>query len=276
MNMLDALRHLVLIVEHGTFTEAARHAHLSQPALTASIQRLEEDVGARLLHRGRRGASLSAAGEALMPSARAALAAVEEGRRAVREVEGLHAGEVRLGAGATACTYMLPKVIARFRRKHPGVRFLLRETTTEEAREGLRQGELDLVIISALAGEEPEGELWKNDELILIASPRMDAKRAPYLTFRPGATTRALFERFFPDVEVVMELGSIATVKGNVRAGIGKALVSRDAVREDLQRGRLVRVKDRRTPIVRELRIVHRGLDRLSPSAAALREALLR
>jgi DNA-binding transcriptional LysR family regulator len=46
--MLDELEHLVLIVEHGTFTAAARHAHLSQPALTASIQRLEQQVGARL------------------------------------------------------------------------------------------------------------------------------------------------------------------------------------------------------------------------------------
>ncbi|MDQ3036799.1 MAG: LysR family transcriptional regulator, partial [Myxococcota bacterium] len=58
--MLDDLRNLVLVVEHGTFTEAARHAHLSQPGLTASIRRLEQRVGARLLARGRHGASLTA------------------------------------------------------------------------------------------------------------------------------------------------------------------------------------------------------------------------
>ena len=74
--MFDSFAHLLLIVEHGTFTEAARHAHLSQPALTASIRRLEEAFGAQLLHRGRRGASLTAAGEALLPRVRAALAAV--------------------------------------------------------------------------------------------------------------------------------------------------------------------------------------------------------
>ena len=81
--MLDELRHLLLIVEHRTFTAAARHAHLSQPALSASVRRLEEELGARLLDRGRHGATLTAEGEALLPRAQAALAAFEDGRRAV-------------------------------------------------------------------------------------------------------------------------------------------------------------------------------------------------
>src|SRR5687768_12187661 len=109
--MMEELRHFLLILEHGTFTEAARHAHLSQPALTASIHRLEGELGARLLHRGPGGVSPTVAGEALVPRARAALAAVAEARRAIEEVQGLRAGEVRLGGGATVCTYLLPPVL---------------------------------------------------------------------------------------------------------------------------------------------------------------------
>lgn len=60
--MLDELRHFLLVVEHGTLTHAARLANLTQPALSASIQRLEAEMGARLLHRSRRGARLTAAG----------------------------------------------------------------------------------------------------------------------------------------------------------------------------------------------------------------------
>src|SRR5262245_33571797 len=163
--MLDELRHLLLIVEHGTFTEAARRAHLSQPALTASIRRLELALGARLLSRGRTGAELTAAGQALLPRARAALAAVDEGRRVVEEVVGLHAGEVRLGAGATACTYFLPPVLAAFRRRHPGVRLLLREAFTDQLEVALDAGELDLAIITA--GERPApgpSDRWRDDE----------------------------------------------------------------------------------------------------------------
>lgn len=273
--MLDALRHFTLIAEHGTFTSAARHAHLSQPALTASIQRLEGEMGARLLHRDRAGTSLTAAGEALLPRARAVLAAVEDARRAVAEVEGVRAGEVRLGAGATACTYLLPAVLAEFRAAYPGVRFLLREATTPQVLDALAKGELDLGVVT-----HPGGEPWIRDELILIASPSLpvregEALPAPFVTFARGSTTRELLDRHFPGAEVVMELGSIAAVKGNVRAGIGVALVSRSAVETDLALGRLVEVPHKETPVTRPLHIVHRGKDRLPPAAAALRRLLL-
>jgi DNA-binding transcriptional LysR family regulator len=292
--MMDELKQFLAIVEHGTFREAARRAHLSQPALTAAMQRLEAHFGARLLHRGRTGASPTAAGEALVSRARAALAAIDEARRAIEEIEGLHAGEVRVGAGATACTYLLPPTLAAFRREHARVRFLLRETTTDEALDALHAGELDLAIVSegvraprrrrgVGSREEPpsrglqgvEHDLWRTDPLVLVCAPGVDPKTAPHVTFRRGATTRALFERFFPRAEIVMELGSIAAVKGNVRAGVGVALVSENAVLDDLARGLLVRVPDARTPIVRELRVAHRGVERLPPAAAALREVLL-
>lgn len=269
--MIDELRHLVLITEHGTYTEAARHAHLSQPALSASIRRLEDRVGSRLLARGRHGATLTAAGAAFLPRARAALAAFEDGRRAAREIEGLDAGEVRLGAGATVCTYLLPPIVAAFRRAHPGITFVLRESTTDEALDGLARGELDLAIVTT-----KEGERWITDELVLVAPPgTCDVASMPFVTFRAGATTRQLVEKHFPGARIVMELGSIAAVKENVRAGLGIALVSRHAIADDVAAGRLVVVDDRRTPIARPLRIVHRGLDRLPPAAAALRAMLL-
>lgn len=276
--MLDSLRHFLLVLEHGTFTEAARRAHLTQPALSGSIRRLEEAMGARLLHRGRGGAEATAAGQALVPHARAALAAVEDGRRAVAEVEGLHRGEVRVGAGATACTYLLPSELAAFRRRHPGVRFVLRETTTDESLDALTDGELDLAVVShidALGGERL-GELWMKDRLVLVASPEIDAASAPFLTFRPGATTRAIFDHHFPDADVVMELGSIAAVKGNVRAGVGVALVSEHAVRDDVKRGLMVTVPHPRTPIERDIRVVHRGHARLAPAARAFVAQLVR
>jgi DNA-binding transcriptional LysR family regulator len=268
--MLDALRHLTLIAEHGTFTRAARHAHLSQPALTASIQRLEQTFGTRLFHRDRAGTTLTAAGLVLLPRAQNILAAVGDARRAVAEIEGLEAGEVRLGAGATACTYLLPPTLAAFRAEHPGVRFRLREATTSEVKEALERGELDLGVVT-----EPTGEHWMDDELILVAAPDLDPRGAPFVTFARGSTTRELLERHFPDADVVMELGSIAAVKGNVRAGIGVALVSRAAARTDIALGRLVEVPHPATPILRAMHLVHRGKDRLPPAAAALRLCLL-
>ena len=268
--MLDDLRHFLLVVEHGTLTEAARHAHLSQPALTAAMQRLERDLGARLLDRGAAGSSLTAAGRELMPRARAAIAAIEDARRALEELSGLRAGVVRLGAGATACTYLLPPVLAKFRAAHPGVRFLLRAAAPPDVLDALERGELDLGVTTSRTGER-----WLDDPLVLVGAPGASVRGAPFVTFARGSTTRDALDRYFPGVEIAMELGSIAAVKGNVRAGIGIALVSRAAVASDVALGRLVELKHAETPIVRTLSLVHRGKESLPPAAAALREAIL-
>src|SRR5688572_18884537 len=160
--MMDELGHLVLVAAHGSFTEAARRAALSQPALSASIARLEAQMGARLFHRGAGGTRLTAAGEALLPRARAALAAVEDGRRAVAEIAGLRAGEVRLGGGATVCTFFLPPVLSAFRREHPGIVLKLREAVGDEVREAVEAGALDLGLVTS----DGDGEPWLTDELI--------------------------------------------------------------------------------------------------------------
>ena len=270
--MHDELRHFLLICEHGTFTEAARHAHLAQPSLSASIRRLEDQVGARLLHRKPRGAVPTAAGQALIPHARAALAAVESGIRAVAEVEGLQAGEVRLGGGATACTYVLPPLLAAFQARHPNLRIRLRETMTPEVHEQVFHGDLDLGV--GMGGGKP----WRVDELIVVAAPDKAAPvqaGSPFVAFTSGAATRETLDRHFPEVELVAELASIASVKGFCRAGIGFALLSRDAVRNDLDLGTLVEVPDARTPIARQMVLHHEGEDRLSPAGRALRAFLM-
>ena len=283
--MLEELRHFVLVVEQGTLTRAAKAAHLSQPALTASLQRLEAQVGARLLDRGRRGARLTAAGAALLPRAQAALAAVAAGQRAVAEVEGLSAGEIRLGGGATACTYLLPPIVAAFRARYPGVRFRLRELFTPHIQDAIDAGQLDLGIA---AGAPPpgRGDPWLTDPLVLVASPEYAARlslgvgvplppETPVVSFGPGSALRALLDTHLPDVDVVMELHSIAAVKGLVRAGVGATLISLRAVEVDLQLGRLVRIPDPRVPPYRSLCLLHGGEAHLPPAAVALRKMLL-
>jgi DNA-binding transcriptional LysR family regulator len=111
--------------------------------------------------------------------------------------------------------------------------------------------------------------------MILVAAPDTDVKRAPMVTFPKGATIRDAVDRHFPGSEIVMELSGIASVIEHAAQGLGVALVSRVSVEDALSDGTLVEVKDPRTPIVRPLKIVHRGVERLSPAAAALRKLLL-
>ncbi|MEN0060944.1 MAG: LysR family transcriptional regulator [Myxococcota bacterium] len=268
--MTDELRHFLLICDHGTFTAASRHAHLSQPALTASIQRLEHQVGAVLFHRGPRGAVPTAAGEVLRPFAEAALGAIEQGRRAVRAIATLEHGEVRIGAGAMACGYLLPERLTAFRSQHPGIELQLRELVASKVERRVETGHLDLGIVA----NSPVAEAWGEDLLVLVSAPHHPPPAA-HVTFFPGANHRAILDDQFPEVPVAMELNSLEAVKAHVMAGMGIALLSYTAVEGELKRGRLVEVIDARTPVVRKLGLLHAGDARLSPAARALRDHLL-
>lgn len=281
--MLDSLRHFVLIVECGTFTEAARRAHITQPGLSASIKRLEEHFGAQLLHRLPRGAAPTAAGEVLLPRARAALAAVEEGRRAVVEVLGLEAGEVHVGGGAVACTYLLPPRLAAFRDAHPGVSVRLRETLTPEIPLAVERGDLDLGVGEGGAGRT-RAEVFAMDPLVFVGTAEAAARwwdgtrvrpGAPFVTFPRGASLRRALDESLDDAEVVSEVTTVSTSKGFLRAGLGLGLISRAAVAVDVELGRLQVIDDPRTPPPRALYLHHRGLERLTPAARALRDVLL-
>ncbi len=268
--MFDLFRYFVLACDERSLTRAARRAHVSQPAMSAAMARLELAFDTELLRRDRGGVGPTAAGEVLLPRARAALAAVEDAQRAVAEVRDLRAGRVRVGGGATVCAYYLPPVLAGYREAYPSVKLLIREGTSEGTNQAVLAGELDLGIITV-----DEGEFWRNDELILVASPEMPVKNAPFVTFPPGATIREVLDRHFPNADIVMELSGIASVIEHAAQGIGVALVSRVSVEDALSDGTLVEVRDPNTPIVRPLKIVHRGLEQLSPAAAALRKHLL-
>ncbi len=268
--MLDPLHHLVLIAQHGTFTEASRLAHLSQPALTASIQRLEQQLDARLLDRGPGGARPTEAGRALLPWAEAALAAVDRGRQAVAAVQGLRTGHVHLGAGGSTSTYLLPPVLAAFRRVAPGVTVSVLEVGPRALVQRVRDGRLDLGI-----APDVEGEPWRDDVLVWVASPQLEVDGAPYLALPRGTSHRTLLQQAVPDAQVAIELSSLTALVAHAEAGLGIALISRLEVGDALAAGRLVELKLSAAPVARQLRLVHRGVARLSPAAAALRQVLL-
>lgn len=272
--MVELLRHFLAVAETGTFTAAARRVHLTQPALTASIQRLEAGVGAPLFVRGRRGAELTDAGRALMPHARAAVIAVHEGQRAVAETVGLGRGELRVGAGTTAITYLLPPLVAAYRKRHPGVRLALFERGQDALLTAFDAGEVDLAVVT---GPAPGAEPFRTDELVLVHAPGIDPEAAPFVSFPVGTASRALLDRHFPGAPIAMELSSASALKGQLRAGLGVALVSRLAVATDLALGRLVEHRPSRGPVAvrRELVLLHRGVSRLSFAARAMRELLV-
>jgi len=263
-------------------TRAAETLGVTQPALSAALKKLEEEVGAPLLHRTGRGVELTEAGAVFLEHAEDAVRRAEAGAEAVRELLGLQRGSIRVGGGATVTSYLLPRVVSAVRRAHPGLRFFVREAGSNAVAAAVLSGELDLGIVTLPITHGGAGDLVEiplvEDELRLIAPPGhrlcgrkgfrwADLEGESVVGFEAGTAVRAVVDRAAGLAHVslayVMELRSIESLKQMVAAGIGVGFVSRFALGEE---DGLV-CRDGR--ITRRLAIVRRA-DRV-PSAAAAR-----
>lgn len=144
---LRQLEYIVTVARLGGFGLAADALHVSQPSLSAQIAEVEAELGTRLFHRGRSGASPTSMGEEIVRRAQRILAQVEDLRSVAREgASKPFGGRLRLGVLPSIGPYLLPPVIASMHRSHPELRILIREENTLSLELGLRQGRFDLII----------------------------------------------------------------------------------------------------------------------------------
>jgi len=236
------LAYFVAVAEHRHFTRAAERMRVAQPSLSQQIRALEHDLGAPLFHRIRGNVSLTEAGETLLPIARRILADTESARRAIRELDELDRGRVRLGAPPSLCTGLLPAMLSAFRRRYPGIQLELHESGSGDLRQQLTEGALDLAL---LAGTHGDPQLSATplllEELVVIApadapvappGARLAIREladVPLVMFRRGYDVREVtvnacraagFEPVF-----AIEGGEMDAVLELVRAGMGAAVV---------------------------------------------------
>jgi DNA-binding transcriptional LysR family regulator len=149
---LRQLRHFISVARLGNLHRAAEELHLTQQALSASLARLEQSLGAKLFVRGRHGAELSAFGRALLPRA---LAIVGEARIARAEIEGLadatH-GHLRAGVGAFFAYHVFPEALLQFVVDFPRVDVTVIEATSTDLYAALIAGEIDFAISTPATG----------------------------------------------------------------------------------------------------------------------------
>ena len=193
---LRQLAHFVAVAEELHFTRAAARVHVVQSSLSASIRALEREMGAALFVRDSRHVTLTQAGRALLPAARRALAAADEGRDAVAGIRGVLRGQLHVGAIQTLAVIDLPALLAGFRRAHPGVTIRLSHDAAPVLASAAADAQLDIAFID---GPTDPARLTRveigHDDLIL-AVPHGDplATRASI-----GLGDPALRERDFVD-----------------------------------------------------------------------------
>lgn len=147
---LRQLQYLVAVAEEASFTKAAARVHVAQPGVSAQIRRLERELGQALLDRGGGAVRLTEAGAAVIPHARAALAAVAAVRDTVDTLAGLTRGHVRFGipGSISSPSLDLPGLLAGFHHDHPGVEITLAENGSGALVAALRAGRLDVALVA--------------------------------------------------------------------------------------------------------------------------------
>ena len=170
---LRQLEYFVAVAEEANFTRAAERVHISQSGVSAQIRQLEAELGAELFDRSARAARLTAAGDAALPHARAALSAAARARQAVDDVAGVVRGRLTVGMimGCTVTPFF--DALAGFHRAHPGIEIALREENSDVLVESVRSGGQDLALVG-VAGAPPAGlssEIIVSESLVAAVPP---------------------------------------------------------------------------------------------------------
>ncbi|MFC7671502.1 LysR family transcriptional regulator [Mycolicibacterium sp. GCM10028919] len=281
---LRQLEYVVAVAEEANFTRAAGRVHVAQPAVSAQIARLERELGEPLFDRGKREVRLTAAGSALLPHARAALAAVAAARTAVDELGQLIRGSVAIGA-VTAHDVDISALLAEFHGAHPGVDISLRSDDSEALIDGIRTGRLDAAIVS-VSDHVPDGLAAEvvTDQRIVAAVGAADpwARRRSVaveelaersiIALPPGTGIRRRFDQACAaagvSVRVAFEASTPGALADLAERGLGVALLPEVAA--------TARPGLRALPIVPELRgrlvFAWRADGPMSPAARVLVE----
>ncbi|WP_405655527.1 LysR family transcriptional regulator [Streptomyces sp. RK9] len=173
---LRQLRYFLTVVEEANFTRAAAALHVAQPGVSAQIRQLERELGQRLLDRSGRSVTVTEAGAAVLPYARAALAAVDGIRQTADEFTGLLRGRVTIGlvSGAATHEYDVASVLADFHDAHPHVEMALTEDTSDRMLAAVREGRLDIALAGLADDTPPQGVSWQvvvDEPLAALVAP---------------------------------------------------------------------------------------------------------
>jgi DNA-binding transcriptional LysR family regulator len=286
----------VALVEQGSFTKAARHLELSQSTVSGHMADLERRLGVRLVERDRNGVRPTAGGRALLLPARQALQAERGARMAVQELSGLLKGSLVVGGSTIPASYLLPELFGRFHKEHPGLTLRLVTGDSREILERVRHAAIEVGMIGAAPdGADVKSTKVGEDSLTLVVAPGhplagrstvagSDLLQHPFVMREEGSGTRSatmqalrklLGAEALGKLAIACEVGSAEAQKAGVRAGLGIALVSSFAIRDEVTHGTLVPVRVKGFDVRRSFYLVSRPEDLLSPAARVFREVAI-
>lgn len=252
------LRAFVAIAESGTFTAGALRVHVTQAAISMQIRQLETEIGAKVFVRAPRHVILTEAGEQLLRRARHILREHDAALDEIAELAGAERGRLRIGsASAMVLTEQLPSILKELRKQHPAAEIAVTSGTSEVLVDQILAGEVDVAFVSLPVDVRGiKTERLSQDQLVAIASPRHKLSKQKTISAytlagerlilgERGGNTRRLIDQFFAQagvtLHVAMELSRQQAIKRMVEEDMGVGIVPLQSVKEEVEKGRLIR-----------------------------------
>jgi DNA-binding transcriptional LysR family regulator len=258
---LDSLKVFLAAAEYGSFSEAGRQLHLSQSAVSQIIQGLERQVGVQLFVRQGRVAQLTEAGQVLVSMARELLTSAQRVEQTMLSLQGEVVGEMSIGCSTASGKYLLPGLIARYRREYPQVRINVLVTSRESVISKLLAGDVSLAVSSKLIehNDLEYQDFFKDDVILIVPASHPwaqyrkiqsdDLLDEPMILREEAAGTREVLLDGLLKHDISSDMLNVAMVLGNAEAiemaveeELGIAFVSRLAASRGIALGRVVEV----------------------------------
>ncbi|MFA7891480.1 LysR family transcriptional regulator [Pseudomonas putida] len=289
MDLRD-LKYFATIAELGHLGRAAEKLNRSQPALSKSIQRLEESLGARLFQRDGRRIKLTDVGELLLARGRQLQINIAETEREIRDFAGGLIGTIRLGCAASMAEYLLPQLTAALIERAPGLVLKLSIAQDDVLKESLRFGRLDAIICPLVVDEDQFLSYpILQDEVVVVASSdhplfsgpigMMDLCQYRWVLGAPTVTARRWIDHAFtsnqlPSPEVQVETNSISLLPRLIAQTNLLSFIARETLEHGHGMSRLREVRLKQTTMERSVGISIRAGGYIPPAASALVELL--
>lgn len=276
MGMEDhKLKVFCTVAETKSFSKTSEIIHLTQPAVSLQIQALEEIYETKLFDRSSSFINLTPSGEILYKYAKDILNLYAEAEKEIGKITGLIKGSITIGASTTIGNYVLPTLIADFRKKHPKIKINVFIGNTKRIVDLLNSGGVDIGLV--------EGETLKHkmktdpiitDELTFIVPPFhpwakkkvvsiLEVTKEPFILREEGSGTRQMIEKYLSshgintgDMRIALVLGSTESIKEAVESGMGISIVSKWAARKEVKYGSLKLITPKEEKILRNFSLI--------------------
>jgi DNA-binding transcriptional LysR family regulator len=287
---LNQLRAFHAVAKTGAFSKAAEELFVTEPAVFIQVRCLERYLGFKLLDKFGKDLRPTEVGRMLFDYAEKIFGLVQDANKAIKELQDLKSGELRIGSAKALAQYLMPLVVSSFQDFFPRIKVLLSESSSDELVKGVLNHQFELAMVARVPYPDRVNVIpFSKDKVIVVVSPDSKLLRKkeisleelndqPVICRDAGSATRfavwAEFEKQGLKPSAIVEAGNTEFIKDMVKKDKGYSFLASICVRSEIKHGDLATVHLKGGEFTLEIDIIHLKGKTLSPAAATFLDFL--